>query len=179
MPGRLRYSPLYAEANSMSHISLPLVWLVAVLMLQGAGRARAGDWPRFRGPNGLGVSETTGLPLEFGPGRNVVWKTKLPAGKSSPALTSALTARQGRLPDAVDDYYSSPIGVDGKVSVLKAAGDWPVLATNDFGEEIYATPAVSDGRIYLRTMGALEASRRRTLPRKAPIETASHDRSLH
>ena len=72
--------------------------------------------------------------------------------------------KQGRLPDAVDDYYSSPVGADGKgymasqngkVSVLKAAGDWPVLATNDFGEEIYATPAVSDGRIYLRTMGAL------------------------
>ena len=23
------------------------------------------DWPRFRGPNGSGVSDTTGLPVEF------------------------------------------------------------------------------------------------------------------
>ena len=72
--------------------------------------------------------------------------------------------KQGRLPDALDDYYSSPIGADGKVymasqtgkvSVLKARGDWPVLATNELGEEIYATPAVSEGRIYLRTMSTL------------------------
>ena len=72
--------------------------------------------------------------------------------------------KQGRLPDALDDYYSSPIGADGKVymasqtgkvSVLKARGDWPVLATNELGEEIYATPAVSEGRIYLRTTSTL------------------------
>jgi outer membrane protein assembly factor BamB len=72
--------------------------------------------------------------------------------------------RQGRLSDAVDDYYSSPVGADGKVymasqtgkvSVLEATGDWPVLATNELGEDIYATPAIADGRIYLRTMGTL------------------------
>ena len=44
------------------------------------------DWPRFRGPNGNGVAETTGLPVEFGPGRNVIWQTPLPPGYSSPAL---------------------------------------------------------------------------------------------
>ena len=46
------------------------------------------DWTQFRGPNGTGVSSTTGLPQEFGPGKNVVWKTELPPGHSSPVLTS-------------------------------------------------------------------------------------------
>ncbi|MCH8873583.1 PQQ-binding-like beta-propeller repeat protein [candidate division KSB1 bacterium] len=56
------------------------------------------DWPQFRGPNGSGISETRGLPSEFGPHKNVVWKTTLPAGHSSPVLTAEnifLTAFEG------------------------------------------------------------------------------------
>src|SRR6185295_5119532 len=45
------------------------------------------EWSQFRGPNGSGVSSTTGLPEEFGPAKNVVWKTALPPGHSSPVLT--------------------------------------------------------------------------------------------
>ncbi|HKW96307.1 MAG TPA: PQQ-binding-like beta-propeller repeat protein [Bryobacteraceae bacterium] len=48
----------------------------------------ASDWPQFRGPNARGVSETTGLPVEFGPSKNVIWKTALPPGHSSPVLTA-------------------------------------------------------------------------------------------
>ena len=47
----------------------------------------ADEWTQFRGPNGSGVSETKGLPTEFGPNKNVVWKTELPPGHSSPVLT--------------------------------------------------------------------------------------------
>ena len=74
--------------------------------------------------------------------------------------------KQGRLRGAIEDYYASPIGVDGKVYVasergkvvvLSAAGDWEVLAVNDLGEDIYATPAVVDGRMYVRTWKALYA----------------------
>lgn len=50
-------------------------------------RAVAEDWPQFRGPNGTGVSASSGLPEEFGPNKNVVWKTALPPGHSSPVLT--------------------------------------------------------------------------------------------
>jgi outer membrane protein assembly factor BamB len=32
------------------------------------------------------VNETTGLPTEFGPQKNVIWKTPLPPGHSSPIL---------------------------------------------------------------------------------------------
>ncbi len=58
--------------------------LIALLPLT---RAVAEDWPQFRGPNGTGVSASTGLPEEFGPNKNVIWKTALPPGHSSPVLT--------------------------------------------------------------------------------------------
>ena len=68
--------------------------------------------------------------------------------------------KQGRLRGAVDQYYASPVAADGKVffasrtgilSVLKAGGEQEVLAVDDFDEEIVATPAIADGRIYVRT----------------------------
>jgi outer membrane protein assembly factor BamB len=61
-------------------VSLALPW-------GAAAAAAASEWTRFRGPNAAGVTETGGLPVEFGPQKNVVWKTALPAGKSSPVLT--------------------------------------------------------------------------------------------
>lgn len=47
--------------------------------------ASATDWPTFRGPNSSGVADTT-LPEDFGPAKNVLWKTDLPPGHSSPVL---------------------------------------------------------------------------------------------
>ena len=45
------------------------------------------DWPQFRGPNGSGLCPSCRrLPTEFGPQKNVLWKTELPEGKSSPVL---------------------------------------------------------------------------------------------
>src|SRR3989304_5908562 len=51
------------------------------------GAAPSAEWSRFRGPNGTGVSDATNLPSDFGPSKNVVWKTAVPAGHSSPVLS--------------------------------------------------------------------------------------------
>src|SRR6185436_10720049 len=58
----------------------------AFLLVLGACAACAQDWPQFRGPNAAGVSDDTNLPVAFGPKTNVVWKTALPPGNSSPAV---------------------------------------------------------------------------------------------
>ena len=72
--------------------------------------------------------------------------------------------KQGRLHGAIDKYFSSPVAADdkvyligqgGQVSVLKAGGDWQVLAVNELDDECYATPAIADGHIYIRTRSAL------------------------
>ncbi|MCM3872814.1 MAG: PQQ-like beta-propeller repeat protein [Pyrinomonadaceae bacterium] len=74
--------------------------------------------------------------------------------------------KQGRLHGAIDKYFSSPVAADdkvfligqgGQVSVLKAAGDWQVLKVNELDDECFATPAIADGRIYIRTRSALYA----------------------
>jgi len=60
----------------------------------------AEDWARFRGPNGLGFADVAALPTELGPGPNVVWKTPLPPGHSSPVVSGEqifLTAHEGEL----------------------------------------------------------------------------------
>ncbi len=74
--------------------------------------------------------------------------------------------KQARLTGALEDFYSSPIGVDGKVYiasehgkvvVLTATGDWQILAINDFDADIYATPAITEGKMYTRTRTAIYA----------------------
>jgi outer membrane protein assembly factor BamB len=72
--------------------------------------------------------------------------------------------KQGRLKGAIDKYFASPVGADGKVwlisqdgtvSVVSAKGEWDVLAVNALGEEVFATPAIDAGRMYVRTRGTL------------------------
>lgn len=46
----------------------------------------ASDWPRFRGPNGSGISPDKGLPREIDKGHNVVWSQKTLKGNSSPIV---------------------------------------------------------------------------------------------
>lgn len=55
-----------------------------VLLLTALGFAA--EWSSFRGPNGSGVATATGIPTEFGPAKNVVWRTAVPPGSSSPVL---------------------------------------------------------------------------------------------
>jgi len=68
--------------------------------------------------------------------------------------------KEGRSRDALGEYYASPIAADnkvfmasaeGKISVLKAGAQWEALGFNDLAEETHATPALSNGRIYVRT----------------------------
>ncbi|HUQ94140.1 MAG TPA: PQQ-binding-like beta-propeller repeat protein [Bryobacteraceae bacterium] len=63
-------------------LKLPLVCLLT------ASAVFATDWLQFRGPNSSGVTNEKNLPVEFGPDKNVVWKTALPPGHSSPVLTA-------------------------------------------------------------------------------------------
>ncbi|MFN7923744.1 MAG: PQQ-binding-like beta-propeller repeat protein [Bryobacteraceae bacterium] len=59
---------------------------VFLFVLASLALAADHDWPTFHGINSSGVAPDTGLPVEFGPDKNLVWKTELPAGHSSPVL---------------------------------------------------------------------------------------------
>jgi outer membrane protein assembly factor BamB len=73
-------------------------------------------------------------------------------------------AKSARVEGAIGGYSASPVAAsghiylaneDGKVAVVRASKDWEVVAVNDLGESCYATPALSGGKIYLRTAEAL------------------------
>jgi outer membrane protein assembly factor BamB len=79
------------------------------------------------------------------------------------AATGAVR-KQARLRGAVDHYYASPVAGDGKVYVvsqsgvvvvLDSSGDQQVLSTGELDDEVYATPAIAGGRIFIRTRAAL------------------------
>lgn len=72
--------------------------------------------------------------------------------------------KQGRVDGAIDAYFASPVAGDGKIftaakdgklAVLKAAREWEVLKVNDLGEEVWSTPAIEDGKLYVRTQNAM------------------------
>ena len=60
--------------------------MISIFALLPLALLVAADWPQFRGPNATGVSDEKNLPIEFGPERNVVWKTTIPTGNSSPVI---------------------------------------------------------------------------------------------
>jgi outer membrane protein assembly factor BamB len=65
-------------------------WVPASLALAAwSAPARPAEpaWPQFRGPGGLGLAAGQAtLPVKFGPETNVLWKTPLPSGLSSPCI---------------------------------------------------------------------------------------------
>jgi outer membrane protein assembly factor BamB len=82
--------------------------------------------------------------------------TSLDAKTGEPIKTQRLAA--------TGDYYSSPVAGDGKIFLLSEAGKatiisadrvWQVLSTAEFGEDAYATPAIADGKLFIRTAGRL------------------------
>jgi outer membrane protein assembly factor BamB len=74
--------------------------------------------------------------------------------------------RTARVGDVPASYSASPVATggriyfaneDGVVYVLRAGKDWTVLAANDLGEPLYATPALADGIVYVRGQTSLFA----------------------
>ena len=66
----------------------------------------------------------------------------------------------------IAEFSSSPVAADGKVylasdagevHVLRAGPAYEVLATNAFDEPCFASPAISEGVLYWRTLGHLVA----------------------
>lgn len=72
--------------------------------------------------------------------------------------------KRGRLEGGKGTTYASPVAADGKIYiatqagkllVLEADAQWTVLKSNDLGEKIWATPAIDNGHLYVRTENRL------------------------
>lgn len=87
--------------------------------------------------------------LVKGGGINTVFETK-----------SGKPARPPQRLGTPSDYFASPVLGDGKIYVAGESGvvlvvkdhpEYEVLAQNDIGEAIVGTPAIADGKLFIRT----------------------------
>jgi outer membrane protein assembly factor BamB len=128
------------------------IFLTMTAALLAANCVLAEDhWPQFRGPQGNGRAESKRLPLEFGEGKNVKWKTEIHGkGWSSPVVWK----NQIWLTTATEDGKKmSAVGVDaetGKVlhDILIFENAEPAYChpTNSYASP---TPVIEEGRLYV------------------------------
>src|SRR5262245_45568140 len=60
--------------------------LLALMAATSAAISAEDNWPQWRGPGSQGISTEQKLPTEWGPAKNIAWKTPLPPGHSSPIV---------------------------------------------------------------------------------------------
>jgi len=132
------------------HAAMALVWLFAVTVA-----AHAENWPRFRGPNGQGVSDATTIPVKWSD-QDYRWKIELPGGgHSSPVVWD----------DKVFVTCGDDKSLRGTVLCLSASDGrelWrkqfdlskhPMNALNSYAS---ATPALDADQVYVLWPGPTE-----------------------
>jgi outer membrane protein assembly factor BamB len=151
----------------MSHRALLVVALLVC--------AVAADWPQFRGPDGLGVSPATGLPVRWGPGENVAWKAELPGpGTSSPVFVGDrifITAFSG---------YNVPGRQGGDQADLKRhlvcldRKTGSVIWTKDEPAKLPEQTRIRDGHGYASSTPAADAERVYVFSGKSGVAAYDH-----
>jgi outer membrane protein assembly factor BamB len=144
---------------------IPLLWLCAVSRptadepkssakksLSGfAGEKQNGGklwWPQFRGPNSSGVGEGK-PPVNFGPDQNVLWKTALGHGLSSPIIW------EGRIFLTEFDRATrqlSTLCIDrhtGKILWRRSVSPERIEKVHAISSPAAATPATDGERVYV------------------------------
>ena len=118
----------------------------------------AADWLEFRGPNGRGVSDVTGLPLTWNAedGTNIVWKSAVPGlGWSSPVIQDGRIYVTTCVQKAADDRSLRAVCLS--TSTGKIRWDVEVFAPGEeHPDKIHSknshaspTPLLADGRVYV------------------------------
>jgi hypothetical protein len=106
----------------------------------------AGNWPQWRGPNGDGFSDETGIPFRWGPKKNVVWKTRIPGvGHSSPIVWGEAIFLTTAQPDSEERQLLKINVRTGNVQWQRTAVTAPYEHTHRENSYASSTPA-TDGR---------------------------------
>jgi outer membrane protein assembly factor BamB len=74
------------NSNLLPSLRIVLLGALSLLDPRVTHAGSTERWPQFRGPNGSGVAERGRPPIHFGAQSNVLWKTALPPGHSSPCV---------------------------------------------------------------------------------------------
>src|SRR5688572_383867 len=129
-------------------LRLTLAALSLVAMFGAARTDAASHWPQFRGPGGTAVAETDATPpTHFGPGTNVIWKTALPPGHSSPCIWGDKIFLTGLDQGKLETLCVSR--TDGRVIWRQAAPVAKVEETHRIGSPAASTAATDGQAVYV------------------------------
>src|ERR1041384_6983307 len=104
-----------------------IFWRIAVALAIGVNCFGAAlEWPEFRGPTMQGHSEATNVPVQWSATSNVVWKTEIHSGWSSPVVSA------GKI------YLTGATNVEGGVSLRAVCLD---LASGKVNRDVEAIRA--------------------------------------
>jgi outer membrane protein assembly factor BamB len=151
----------------------PRRWLTSTIvlfvLLAGVTPASAEEWSRFRGPNGTGIVPDVGYPIEFGPFRNLKWRSAVRPGKSSPVLSRRhvfLTAYdEGALYTQCFDRETGRLAWERKEAPARRED------ANGLNEPAASTP-VTDGEnvyVFFRDFGVVSYDAAGTVRWKKPM----------
>ena len=141
----------------------------------GTQNTASPDWSQFRGPNATGIARgSKAPPIEFGPTKNVLWKTAVPAGHSSPVLwgdrifLTAFDAERKQLLVMSLDRTTGKVLWRQEVPYEKLGGVHPVSTPAT------ATPVVDGERVYayFLQVGLVAYALDGTLAWKLPLPAA-------
>jgi hypothetical protein len=121
-------------------------------------------WLQFRGPNSLGIApDDANPPIQFNADTNLLWKTEILPGWSSPCIVDDKIFLTGfnKADSMLHTFAGNRIytcSFNGTVSVL-SADDFNLLEQNRLNEKIGASPVAVDDVLYIRTDKHLYAFR--------------------
>jgi outer membrane protein assembly factor BamB len=126
-------------------------WVLALAAKATCATAAEPAWPQFRGPGGNAVANDANPPVHFGPETNVVWKTALPSGHSSPCIWGSrvfLTGfENGKLETLCLERAS------GRILWRNAAPAEKIEASHKIAGPASSTPA-TDGKLVITYFGS-------------------------
>jgi outer membrane protein assembly factor BamB len=108
----------------------------------------AADWPRFRGPEGLGTAPDKDIPIDFAPS-NILWKTPIPGrGNSSPIVSKGKVFLQTASEDA---SKRALICVNARTGEIDWSREVPgaFAKTHNKNSLASSTPAADRDRVYI------------------------------
>jgi outer membrane protein assembly factor BamB len=112
-----------------------------------SGHTLAGNWPRFRGPNGTGMAAQQDLPVRWEE-NNILWKTALPgAGNSSPIVWGERLFLQTASPDGRERALVCVNVSDGRVLWSRSVPG-SKAKKHDKNTLASGTPATDGERVY-------------------------------
>jgi len=127
------------------------VSLLLTLLLATPALAAEKYWNQFRGPDGNGISNANNVPVEFGEGKNVTWKTKIHGkGWSSPVVWGKQIWLQTATEDGHELFAVCVEAETGNIihdiKVFHVEKPRFCHPTNSYASP---TPFVEEGRVYV------------------------------